>query len=598
MPRIPEDTLERIKSACEIVDVVSQHVQLNKRGRRFFGLCPFHTEKTPSFTVNPDLQIFHCFGCDTGGDVFRFIQEIDRVSFPEAVTFLAARAGIQLQPDRDGGRGEVADKLYRANELAGKFYHYMLRQKCGAGALKYLRDRGLSDETIDRFWLGYAPPGWRDFLDVARPRGFDADVVEQAGLALPGRNRPGHYDRFRDRVIFPIINLSGRTVGFGARALRPDDEPKYLNSPETPIYHKSSVLYGLNWTRDEVRQGDCAIVVEGYMDLLSIVQAGVAPVVATSGTALTEHHCRILARYAQRAVLLFDGDAAGSAAAGRGIEVLLATGLDSRVVALPAGSDPDSFVRKEGVEALRDAVEGATTALDFFLNRLALRSDLSTVAGKAQAVKAVIPLFERCQESVRRDLMLRQVAQRLEIDERALREDLRSSLKGGQSIRPGGESDSAPESETALPDPSRREREFMALLLQHPRYISPTSRQLSPETFADPRIQRLAILLFDRCGDTDHLDMSLLISDLDAPLVSLISACAVVSFDEEQIDSNWRESLLQFQRADLTRQIEQSRRLLRAAVEGGVEGVKVARISASMNRLIRDRQELDAGEQP
>jgi len=159
--------------------VVSQHVQLNKRGRRFFGLCPFHTEKTPSFTVNPDLQIFHCFGCDTGGDVFRFIQEIDRVSFPEAVTFLAARAGIQLQPDRDGGRGEVADKLYRANELAGKYYHYMLRQNCGAGALKYLRDRGLSDETIDRFLLGYAPPGWRDFLDVARPRGFDADVVEQ-----------------------------------------------------------------------------------------------------------------------------------------------------------------------------------------------------------------------------------------------------------------------------------------------------------------------------------------------------------------------------------------------------------------------------------
>ena len=597
MPRIPEDTLERIKSACEIVDVVSQHVQLNKKGLRFFGLCPFHTEKTPSFTVNPDLQIFHCFGCDTGGDVFRFIQEIDRVSFPEAVTFLAARAGIQIQPERDG-RGEKADKLYQANELAGKYFHYMLRQKCGADALKYLRARGLTDETIDRFSLGYAPPGWQDFLDVARPRGFDAEVVEQAGLALPGRNRPGHYDRFRDRVIFPIVNLSGRTVGFGARALRPDDEPKYLNSPETPIYHKSSVLYGLNWTRDAVRQDNCAIVVEGYMDLLSIVQAGVAPVVATSGTALTEQHCRILARYAQRAVLLFDGDAAGSAAAGRGIEVLLATGLDSRVVALPAGSDPDSYVREKGVEALRAAVEGADTALDFFLDRLAQRSDLSTVAGKGQAVKAVIPLFERCQESVRRDLMLRQVAQRLEIDERALREDLRSTLasrRPSQSRAP--DAAAAPEAKAALPDPPRRERDFMALLLQHPGYISPTSRQLGPETFTDPRVQRLATHLFDRCGDSDHLDMSVLMSDLDAPLVSLISACGVVGFDEEQIERQWRESLLQFQKADLTRQIEQTKRDLRSAVKAG-EDAQVSRISGTMSRLIRDRQELEATEQP
>jgi DNA primase len=320
-------------------------------------------------------------------------------------------------------------------------------------------------------------------------------------------------------------------------------------------------------------------------------------VVATSGTALTEQHCRILGRYAQRAVLLFDGDAAGSAAAGRGIEVLLATGLDSRVVALPDGSDPDSYVREKGTEALQAAVEGADTALDFFLDRLALRSDLSTVAGKAQAVKAVIPLLERCGESVRRDLMLRQAAHRLAIDERALREDLGSTLKGRRSSLPRGESESAPEPAEVLPDPPHPERDFIALLLQHPRYISPTSRQLNPESFIDLRVQRLAAYLFDRCHDTDHLDMSLLMSDLDAPLVSLVSACAVVGFDEEQIESNWRESLLGFKREDLTRQIEQSKRDYRAAVEGG-EDAEVSRIREHMDRLIRDRQELEKGEDP
>ena len=590
MPRIPEEVIERVKSACDIVDLVSQHVQLAKRGQRYFGLCPFHTEKTPSFSVNPDLQIFHCFGCDTGGDAFKFIQEIDRVTFVEAVTFLANRAGIPLPADGNGARGEATDRLYRANELATKYFSYMLRQPAGATALEYLRGRGVSDDTIERFSLGYAPSGWSDFLAVGGRRHFEPQILEQAGLALEGRN--GHYDRFRDRIIFPILNLSGRTVGFGARAMRDDDQPKYLNSPETAIYHKSSVLYGLNWTREAVRQRDCAIVVEGYMDLLSLVQAGVGNIVASSGTALTQQQCQTIARYARRAVLLFDGDAAGSAAAGRGIEVLLATGLDSRVVSLPAGSDPDSFVRDRGVEAIKQAVDEAGTALDFFLDQFALRSDLTTVAGKSQAVHALIPLFERCGESVRRDLMLRLVAQRLEVDELALRADLKAAMAHHRSRRVRTAEDTPPQER--LPDPPRREREFLGLLLQHPAYIGRTAGHLDPLVLTDRRAQGLAALLFQRYADRSDLDISLLLSDLeDQSLVSLVSACAMEGFDEEQIERQWRDSLRRFQTEDLTQQIERSRHDLRAAVKAR-EDAEVTRINQSLARLVHERQELQA----
>ena len=380
---IPEETLERIRAATDIVDLVSGHVQLTRKGRNFLGLCPFHTEKTPSFNVNPELQIYRCFGCGAGGNIFKFVQEMDRVSFPEAVSFLARRCGVEI-PESGAARrdGQVADRIYRANEWAARYYHYLLRQDEGRRALDYLHDRGLSDEVIDRFYLGYAPGGGASLLERAGRRGHTPELLEQAGLALPSRSGRGHFDRFRDRVMFPIANLSRRSIGFGARALKPGDEPKYLNSPETPVYHKGSVLYGLNWTRKEIVSRDCAIVVEGYMDLLALAQAGIGNVVASSGTALTEQQCRTLDRYARRVVLVFDGDAAGSAAAMRGLEVLIGAGLDAQVVPLPGDDDPDSFVRREGAERFGQLVDKAESVIAFYINRLADEIDLSTMAGK------------------------------------------------------------------------------------------------------------------------------------------------------------------------------------------------------------------------
>ena len=589
---IPEETLERIRAATDIVDLVSGHVQLTRKGRNFLGLCPFHTEKTPSFNVNPELQIYRCFGCGAGGNIFKFIQEMDRVSFPEAVSFLARRCGVEI-PEGGASRrdGQVTDKIYRANEWAARYFHHLLRQDEGRMALDYLHDRGLSDEVIDRFYLGYAPSGGTSLLERAGRRGHTPELLEKAGLALPSRSGRGHYDRFRQRVMFPIANLSRRSIGFGARALKPGDEPKYLNSPETAVYHKGSVLYGLNWTRKEIVSRDCAIVVEGYMDLLALAQAGIGHVVASSGTALTEQQCRTLGRYARRVVLVFDGDAAGSAAAMNGLEVLIGAGLDAQVVSLPGGDDPDSFVRREGSGRFEQLAEGAQPALDFYIGRLAAEFDLSTMAGKTRAIERVVPLVANCNDSVSRDLMLRQVAQRLGVDERAFRGDLGKTLVS-RNLRTRTSTEELPEM-PSYPEPPRPERDFIGLLLHHPQLISRSAAELAPDHFTDARVRELAALLFSRGAD-DPLDLPTLMSSVENPgLGDLISSCALIGFDEEQVELQWRDYVRVFHRNSLTRRIEESKRELEAA-ERASGGLDVDSVNSRMMDLIREQHELDA----
>ncbi len=589
MPRIPDETIERIKDATDIVDIVSEYVQLNKRGRNFLGLCPFHTEKTPSFNVNPELQIYKCFGCNAAGNVFKFLQEHDKVSFVEAVTLLAQRSGIALpQRGRADGADDVTDEIFRANELAQKYYHHLLYQEEGRGALEYLHGRKLTDETIERFNLGYAPAGWDGLLKVAGKRGLSPAAMEKAGLALPRQKGEGHYDRFRDRATFAIANLSKRTIGFGARSLKSDQEPKYLNSPETPIYHKSSVLYGLSHTREEIRRQGTALIVEGYMDLLSLAQQGIDHVVASAGTAFTEEQCRALARYAGQVVLVFDGDAAGSTAAQRGLEVLLGAGVDARVVSLPGEHDPDTFVQAEGADGLLAAVEGAQAALDFYLAQLGGRFDLDTLQGKAQAAEALKPLLGRCQDAVRRDLMLREAAQRLGVDERALRQEFQRDLGRRR----------APErtQETAAPrsaGPPLREKEFLALLLQHPQYIAPAAAELTPEIFGDARSRQVAQLLFGKYREATQLDPALLVNEIDdGEVAALIGDCALQGLDENQVEQQYRDGVAHFSSDALTRRIDQTKQALQEAVAAKDEE-KINAVNAELMHLVRQRQQLE-----
>ena len=590
MPRLPEDLIDRIKDATDIVEVISQYVQLKQNGRNYVGLCPFHNEKTPSFSVNPDLQIYKCFGCGAGGPVFKFIQEIDRVSFIEAVSFLAQRCGIAL-PERQGDQAHspALDPLYRANELAQKYFHHLLRHDSqGRKALDYIRSRRLADATVERFGLGYAPPGWDALLKVAAKRQLPPDILEQAGLASPGQRGP--YDRFRDRLAFPIANLSGRTIAFGARALKPDQEPKYLNSPETSIYHKSAVLYGLHQTRDAIRKQGIALIVEGYMDLLSLVQQGIPNVVASAGTALTTQQCRTLARYAPQVVLVFDGDAAGSNAALRGIEVLLSSGLDTRAVSLPQGHDPDTFVQEEGPDALLSAIERAGSALDFYLEQLARQWDLDTVGGKTRAAEAIRPLLANCRDAVQRDLMLREMAQRLGIDERAIREELQQALRH-QGARARSTAAAAPPERE---EPPLREKQFLGLLMNFPRFIASTAEKLPTGAFSDPRARAIAGILFDQSEVGETLDLSLMLTAIeDDDLVQLISDCAMLGMDENQVDQQWEDNLLYFQKNALTRRIEQAKQALQTAARAGDES-EIGRTNAALLDLLKERQALNS----
>ena len=606
MGLIPDDIVNQLREGSPIEDVVGEYLPLRKAGSTFKALCPFHEEKTPSFNVNAQRQIYHCFGCGVGGDVFKFVQEIDKVSFIEAVTFLAERAGVELPKSQGHGEEDRLDPLFRAHDLATKYYHYMLRQPEGAEALAYLRGRGLSDELIDRENLGYAPAGWTSFVEMAGRRQFDPDVLTQAGLASPSRRGRGHFDRFRQRIIFPISNLSGRVIAFGARAMSEEDEPKYLNSPETAIYSKSRVMYGLSRSREPIRRSKTALVVEGYMDVLGLAQAGVDNVVAASGTALTVDHAQLLGRYAERVVLIFDGDAAGSNAAVRGIEILLKTDLDVKVVALPEGHDPDSLIREEGgPEALAQLIERAPAAFDVYLDHLAASMDLSSLQGRARIIEQLLPLVGDTTASVRQDLMMRRVAQRFGVDEQALRRDVETSMaqrkSGASDRRPRQETPPPPDDSYApvevLPPPTvaqRLEREFVALLLQFPRFLGPTTQRLGAEEFTDPVVARLVELLGQRYANVDRIDVSALLSELgDDPLGQLVATCALAETDEAQANQLWRDHLVHLRRESLTRQIDDTTRRLRQAQEAGLES-EVQSLNAHVRELISTRTQLSA----
>jgi DNA primase len=387
--RIPDEIIQQIRDRVDLVDLVGRFVTLKKAGRNYKGLCPFHGEKTPSFNVSPDRQGFYCFGCQEGGNAITFLMKIENLSFPEAARALAAERGIEI-PETDSGERGLAERLYEANEIAQAAYRAALAVP-GNPALAYLTKRGTDAASIERFGIGYAPDRWDTVALRLRERGIPAELGERAGI-LAARTSGGHYDRLRGRVTFPIRDTRGRILGFGGRALGADQEPKYLNTPESPIFHKREGFYGFPMALDPIRRGERAIVVEGYFDLVALHRAGVEAVLATCGTALSAEHARDLRRRTKTVVLLFDGDEAGQRAITRALEVLLPEGLRVQAAVLPAGEDPDSFLRSQGAAALCGLVDRAAPALDRVIER-ALAQGCATPAQKADAVAAVAPLL-------------------------------------------------------------------------------------------------------------------------------------------------------------------------------------------------------------
>jgi len=483
--------LDEIRSRVDMVELVGQSVNLKRAGENWKGLCPFHTEKTPSFTVNPKRGIFHCFGCGVGGDAFGFLMRQDRLGFPDAVRTLAQRAGVELPTLRSPETDGKLEGLRRVMALAAQFYADALWAQEGAKARAYIEGRGVDLEVARRFGLGYAPEGWNALLShMAKAGVTDAELVS-AGLALPRQNAPGFYDRFRGRLLFPIRDLQARVVAFGGRAMGPE-EPKYLNSPETPLYVKGQMLYALDLAREGMRQKNRAVVVEGYLDCLMAHQHGFTETVAALGTAFTAAQLGLLRRYADEVVSVFDADAAGQKATSR-LEEMLTDVMDLRnlgwsvsrtgsfekagyfpikVAVLPEGHDPDSLLRAEGAQALQSRLDAARSILDFVLERALGEEDLTTARGRSAAHARVSLILSRVPNAEEATALAREAARRLGVDSTQLWIEAQQ-LQGARARRGGqdrprastGAPDGPAGTAQAWPAPSLSERDLLLMLL-------------------------------------------------------------------------------------------------------------------------------------
>ncbi|HTV61505.1 MAG TPA: DNA primase [Verrucomicrobiae bacterium] len=489
MAGISPATLERIRAASDIVDVIGSHLPLKKAGANFTALCPFHKEKTPSFNVNPHKQIFHCFGCHKGGDVFTFVKEYENIGFVDAVRRLAERAKIPLEFDATPAAREsrhLKDQLLEMHgKIAQRWQNCLLNESAGQLAREYLKQRGVSAEAVKLFCLGAAPEEWDDTVNWARSHNYDLATVEKAGLILRKEDTGHFYDRFRGRLMFPICDEQGRVVGFSGRVLSGDDKAaKYVNSPETPIFTKSKIFFGLDKSKRAILDSACAIVCEGQLDLIACFMAGAQNVVAPQGTAFTEQHARILKRYADEVVLCFDSDEAGQNAAVRSLDHLLASGLAVRVAGVPAPHDPDSFIKNFGGEKFRELIQRAEGFFDYYLNRLCQRNDAGSDKGRAAILRDMAEAVHKTGSAVLIDTHAQKTALRLGVSAEAVRAEFKkfSSTKG-----PTVEGEPAePPMEAEAPRPSSLEIHLLKLILLHDELAPWTALHLDPNWMTHP----------------------------------------------------------------------------------------------------------------
>ncbi|MGD9042770.1 MAG: DNA primase [Desulfobacterales bacterium] len=541
---IPEDKVLEIKNAADIVDIVSEVVHLKKSGKNFLGLCPFHSEKTPSFSVSPEKQIYHCFGCGVGGNIFSFLMKHDGLAFPEAARTLARRYGIDIpaqsltreQRKRIGER----ESLLNINRQAMDFFGRALRSKSvGVRAMAYLKKRGLSSEIIDRFHLGYAPRGWDHFLNFISKKGAAPALVEKSGLILPKKDKRGYYDRFRDRIIFPILDVNKEVIGFGGRVLD-DSLPKYLNSPETPVYNKSRSLYGLYTAKDKCRTTHTIFIVEGYLDLLSLHQNGIENSVATLGTALTEDHVRLLTRYAPRMVLVYDSDEAGIRSALRCVDIFWREHVDfsrgdvfqeekadTHILVLPNEHDPDSFMIENGPEIFQQVASQAPSIITFLMDQAIGKHGLTT-EGKIRVVAEMQQPLSTINDKVARSLYIKQLAERIGIDENIVLEKVRehrSDKSKPESQMPQGVADKA----------SRLEKQIIAMMLQFPAILPAIQKYDVIEYIENDILKSIGTAILENKLSTTEQISELLTSFEEPAQQNLIATLAMIeeSWDEK-----------------------------------------------------------------
>lgn len=512
---IPDEALDRVRSATDIVELVSQHVTLKHTGANYLGLCPFHQEKTPSFTVSPSKQIFHCFGCGAGGDAVGFMMRQGNYSFPEAVRFLADRAGIDLPERAEHTSHEDWEKLFAANEEAAKFYREMLwNSPDGKKAVGYLEKRGMPRDSAEAFEIGYSPASWDALTSHLKGLGLDYKILEKAGLIVKKADGAGYYDRFRGRLMFPIRDIKDRVIGFGGRAMQKDEMPKYLNSPETPLFKKGETLYGIGVAKEAIRKRDFAIVVEGYMDAIACHRAGVTNAVATLGTALTPGHLRLLSRFSKNVLLVFDADEAGLKAAQRSLDVFLSSTpkMAAKVALLPEGDDPDSLLIREGPEALKESLKGREKLLEFVIKREAV--DVSDIDGKIKAVSTLTGILARVDDAVERSYYVKMAASELGVEVSAVREELeKKTARFGKTGIYSSQGAGGLKGKN-FPSLDKIEAGLIQSALRDTDAALYAADNLTPDDFSDERLKKAAVVLFKTALAGDAVEVPKLLDTL------------------------------------------------------------------------------------
>jgi len=536
---IPQEIIEQVKDRTDILDVVSGYVTLSKAGQNFKGLCPFHSEKSPSFMVSPSRQIFHCFGCGTGGNAFTFVMKMEGTSFPETVRELARKAGIAVpdaaqgaRPSQDTGNRE---KLETLNEVAQAwFMHNLTQAEAGRDARLYLKERGMFEDTLEAFGFGYAPDSWDGLLKHLLKQGYTLPDLLAGGLITTkegsGRNpkdASGYYDKFRARVMFPIRDLRKKVIGFGGRILG-EGMPKYLNSPETPLFNKSRALYLLEKAREAAGKTDTLIIVEGYFDAIALHQAGITNVVATLGTALTPDHIRIIRRYVTKVVLLFDPDEAGVRAALRTLDLFVDSGLGVKVISLPSGDDPDTFIRNQGTEVFAQMQEKAPSLLDFAVEHSLQRAGSTVIEDRIRSVDEILRILQKTSNRLEKEECTKRVAERLGVNQQRL-------IERYPELRPREQRPARKDAPVSVLSSGARfkgtqeERDLVHLLLQG-QLLPAEVRRLEAETFSMPACRRIVEIAL-RSLDEGRISVRATLDDALADVV-----CATVATELSMSD--------------------------------------------------------------
>jgi len=539
---IPKSLIDEVRDQTDIVQVISEHgIPLRRAGKSYKAPCPFHDEQNPSFSVSPEKQFFYCFGCQASGNVFHFLQKFDGLTFVEAVKTLAERAGIALpgQTSQFSRAQSTLPVLKELNQFALNYFHQqLLNSKIGSRALSYLKNRGITSKTIMTFKLGYALPSFSDFLKAGARAGFSQQVMLDGGFIKSKEGKP--YDAFRGRIMFPIFSDYGDPIGFGGRALDDDNLPKYLNSPETLLYHKGKVLYNLNLARQALtlrareQKSRQVILVEGYFDAIIPYQFGVPNIVASSGTAFTEDHARLLKRYADEIVIMYDGDTAGLNATQRGLDLLVKQGLRVKIALLPRGSDPDNFIRAHGADAFNKLADTAVDFVDFQIRMVCRKKNYRSIEAKVQAAQELCSILSNIKNLVALNEYVKRTAVELEIDEAILWQELR---KLGVVIH------KPPKTfikyRTKEKPRESLERQLLECLLQRPDLISQATAQLNYKDFSNENYSKIAEMLFKKSGNGGNIRVQDLIDDCkDEKVRGIISNLFLQSHHPPNLEAN------------------------------------------------------------